>query len=632
MPSLQEVQLLPGSVPGVPSELLSSYSFDNCLDRLRGFFASLDASEPVAVRAAKAFVLGNGSVGKTQLTRLLCGLKFDENVPTTHGVDIIRQEIMPEDGEPIDLNLWDFGGQPLYHGTHALFLKDRSVYVIAWSPDHEDGTHEDRIGGEHENHPLDYWVDYAISTGGAKNAVLFVQTRCDDGKQALNLPLTDHDRLQKSLSYHDRRFISAKKELGRSDLIAGLARAADHVLKDHGYTVIPRSWQNVIDAIDKRRPGDCYTPTKQRQDTPLSEGKVRTLSKQEFEELATTCGVTDHFDVLLHYLNAIGAVFYRPKLFEDQVIVDQNWALEGVYAVLTRGEWFTRLLNQNGRFDAEELKRFVWDDQGYTDEEQQLFLRFMISCGMAFENYQIEGQPTVYIAPSALPSEDNLAQSAKAAWREDDKVIKTTYPFPCLHDGLLRSVIAAIGNILGESADYWNQGVQIYARSTPTIVARVYGKRTDKWQGNLTIETRFPTDQQEHTAKDLHQRIITTLSQHTTLPEPTGLQPTTDHDNDQKTEDTPCDDGNFGKEAHPLAVAAERTPNYTPISLYGKLKSLELHELELIRLSCEIDQSKLGGEAQAVDKKAAELIKICDRDNKIDQLAAAYDELIGPTQ
>jgi internalin A len=67
--------------------------------------------------------LGNGGAGKTQLFRRLRDLPFDPNIPTTHGVQL-GQTTVELDGcpEPVRLNLWDFGGQDIYHGSHALFL------------------------------------------------------------------------------------------------------------------------------------------------------------------------------------------------------------------------------------------------------------------------------------------------------------------------------------------------------------------------------------------------------------------------------------------------------------------------------------------------------------------------------
>jgi internalin A len=42
--------------------------------------------------------------------------------------------------EPVRLNLWDFGGQEIYHGTHTLFLQGQAVFLVLWTPELESQT------------------------------------------------------------------------------------------------------------------------------------------------------------------------------------------------------------------------------------------------------------------------------------------------------------------------------------------------------------------------------------------------------------------------------------------------------------------------------------------------------------
>jgi internalin A len=84
----------------------------------------------------KVLFLGNGGVGKTQLCRRLRDLEFDPSVPTTHGIQL-GEMALELDGfqEPVRLNLWDFGGQDIYHGSHTLFLHGQTVFLILWTPE-----------------------------------------------------------------------------------------------------------------------------------------------------------------------------------------------------------------------------------------------------------------------------------------------------------------------------------------------------------------------------------------------------------------------------------------------------------------------------------------------------------------
>ena len=58
------------------------------------------------------------------------------------------------------INVWDFGGQDIYHGTHALFLKSRAVFLIVWDRLTEQQPTYREGDLEFEHLPLQYWLDY----------------------------------------------------------------------------------------------------------------------------------------------------------------------------------------------------------------------------------------------------------------------------------------------------------------------------------------------------------------------------------------------------------------------------------------------------------------------------------------
>ncbi len=120
-PSLTE--LFASEVAGVPEEVFSHNSSDNCLPRLRSYFSELGLGAE-AENEVKVILLGNSHVGKTQLCRRFRSQSFDESVQSTHGVQIWRGELRSRAGDQeqtFQVNWWDFGGQDIYHGTHALF-------------------------------------------------------------------------------------------------------------------------------------------------------------------------------------------------------------------------------------------------------------------------------------------------------------------------------------------------------------------------------------------------------------------------------------------------------------------------------------------------------------------------------
>lgn len=68
-------------------------------------------------------IVGEGRAGKTSLLRRL--YQPDQPLPdedeTTKGIDIHRHDFPLANGRTFRLNVWDFGGQQIYHATHQFF-------------------------------------------------------------------------------------------------------------------------------------------------------------------------------------------------------------------------------------------------------------------------------------------------------------------------------------------------------------------------------------------------------------------------------------------------------------------------------------------------------------------------------
>ena len=163
--SLRDAILHDATLPGVPVEILSKEVWDNCLDRLRAHLADLSGDDE-AVGDVKLMILGNGRVGKTQICRRLRGEGFDEAVPSTHGIQVSSVPLAPQIFDaPVTLKIWDFGGQDIYHGTHALFLKSRAIFPLVWTSE---------VGGGAIPHP---WRLYLSQPAARLLADLYTHLR-----------------------------------------------------------------------------------------------------------------------------------------------------------------------------------------------------------------------------------------------------------------------------------------------------------------------------------------------------------------------------------------------------------------------------------------------------------------------
>lgn len=500
--NLTYLSLYQSSISGIPEELFGSAHRSNCLSMLRDYFQSTKTGV-VPLRNVKLFILGNGSVGKTQLGRMMKGRPYDDTVVTTHGIDIDRLTLLLSGTGQTTVNLWDFGGQPLYHGTHVLFLCSRAIYILAWSPEHEGGSHVDIYGVEHANQPLEYWVDYVRAAAGENSAALIVQTRCDRGVQrTTKLPVSDGrlaqfgDRLGPPLA------VSAKDGLGRDSLMLALTEAVDQVLRSGGNIEISAPWEKVINAIELMRPDDGLLPMAERTDlSKLKAGKRRFISYDEFTQLSKKNGVSVGIETLLYYMHSCGQVYHEPNRFDGIIIIDQNWMLEAIYTLFERKECRRQLLERKGRFTKEDIALWLWNAQGHSVETQDLFISFMISCGLCFKHYD-QGRIDHYIAPGALPDLSCLPLTVQRAWRDDWPKIVGILELGLLHDGITGYLISKVGTKLGPEADYWFGGVQLYDPED-NCVARIHAERGPGIAGRIFVDVRHPPNTDESRAQEI---------------------------------------------------------------------------------------------------------------------------------
>jgi internalin A len=123
--------------------------------------------------------------------------------------------------ESVRLNFWDFGGQEVYHGSHALFLQGQAVFLILWTPERECQTlcQEGDLSLRHRS--LSYWLDYLRTFAGVDNPVLLIQSQCDTRGNRAPLPPVRLDDFTALL----RLQVSAKTSLGLDSVRAGLKEA-----------------------------------------------------------------------------------------------------------------------------------------------------------------------------------------------------------------------------------------------------------------------------------------------------------------------------------------------------------------------------------------------------------------------
>jgi internalin A len=493
-PALERVAISPGpGLASIPAEVLSRSNGDNCLPRLRAHRADVAAgAEPL--RDVKVIVLGNGRIGKTQLCRRLRGLPFEEDADSTHGIGVSTAELPMPDGPPALLNLWDFGGQDLYHGTHALFMRTRAIFVVLWTPDSEQGVHE-HGGLRFEHRPLGYWLDYVRHLGGAQSPLLIVQNQCDGGLGRRPSP-PDSPALQ-ALAADGRCFqplgYSAKDQTGRDALLEALRLAVTALRGLQGQPLMGTNRIRVRDQLRAWRDADAALPG-------TAERRHRLVPFADFAALCEQQGVHDPAGYA-EVLHRAGELWYRPGHFGDRMILDQSWALREIYALFTREDGVHAILRGPGlagRFTRPLLDRLLWGRptahrDPLTAADQRVLLGLMAQSGICFVHRRSLDDPdaTEYIAPDLLPTRDTVARGIANRWdARAGQAAEAAFAFPFLTPAITRTVLSDLGDLAGEDADYWRYGLSLYDARTDSAAEIDEQPDAEGHGGRLALRTK----------------------------------------------------------------------------------------------------------------------------------------------
>jgi internalin A len=79
---------------------------------------------------AKIILIGQGNVGKSSLRTSLAERKCEKKQKKTEGLEVVEWDLKINDNRTVKFNIWDFGGQEIYHTTHQYFFDSRCLYLL----------------------------------------------------------------------------------------------------------------------------------------------------------------------------------------------------------------------------------------------------------------------------------------------------------------------------------------------------------------------------------------------------------------------------------------------------------------------------------------------------------------------
>lgn len=462
---LEELICYNCNVANIPEEFLSKSWGDNCLPRLNSYWKDL-AWGAEKLDQYKIIILGNGSVGKTQIARWLCQENYDDEIKSTHGIEIKKCSLdFIGLSKKFEARIWDFGGQDIYHGTHALFMRTRAIFIICWNKEYE--------ANNNGNYPLQYWHNYVKQLGKKDSPIIIVETQCDDG-------------FPSSIRHHVKGanisslYFSAKTNTNSDKFKKAIEEAILIVKAQNEDKEIGPGAKEIIKNIE-------YW-VKEDELKNIHECKHIKITIKEFEDICANNKKVSNPSHLLEFLHDIGLVFYVDYHQTREIIIHQKWALNAMYTILDRDNNFYNIKKSRGRFSLNDLKE-SWKE--YSESEQKLFISLMLQCEIIFKYIENNRGQQVYIAPNLLPErDDDIDMHIKASWNNSEQHHEETINFNLMHDGLMRSIICNIGDKAKFNAEYWKSGIFFYDKEYNAPCLIEFKPKLDIWRGFIIIKTQ----------------------------------------------------------------------------------------------------------------------------------------------
>jgi len=359
---------------------------------------------------AKLLIIGESGAGKTTLVKKIqdLGYQLQSDEVSTEGIDVIQWYFPIQNSKKFCVNIWDFGGQEIYHATHQFFLTKRSLYALVADTRKEDTD-------------FYYWLNVAELLS-ENSPLLIIKNEKQERKREIN------ERQLRGEFTNLKETLATNFATNRG--LPEILNTIQHYIQNlpHVGTELPKSWVKVRKALEKN---DCNY-----------------ISLDEYLKICKKNGFTRQEDALQlsGYLHDLGVClhFQDDDLLIRTVILKPTWGTDAVYKVLDNAQ----VVEDLGRFTREDLKA-IWHEDKYTTMRPEL-LRLMMNFKLC---YEIRGSQNVYIAPQLL-----TPNQPEYAWDEVENLF-LRYEYEFMPKGILTRFIVEMHSLIEHPTLVWKTGV-----------------------------------------------------------------------------------------------------------------------------------------------------------------------------
>ena len=372
--------------------------------------------------------MGEADSGKTTLAKKIKNLNYKLQLQkeSTEGIDVIKWSFDLENERNFDVNIWDFGGQEVYHATHQFFLTKRSLYALV-------------VDNRKEDDNLEYWLNVVELLSNNSPLIIVKNEKQDRVRQILQKALRGQfENLKETLATN----LENNRDLDK------ILKEIKHYISNlnHIGTALPKTWVKVRQALES--------------------DPRNYISLQEYYDICEQNGFTQLKDKLqlsgyLHFQDEKNSLLY------ETVILKPEWGTDAVYKVLDNKE----VINNQGCFNYSDLDK-IWSDEKYAAMQGRL-LELMTKFQLC---YKIPQSQDTFIAPQLLSVEP-----PNYNWNDTNNLI-LRYKYPdFMPKGIITRFIVVMHQWIDENPEkrqyVWRSGVVLNKDETKVEVIEYYGKR-----------------------------------------------------------------------------------------------------------------------------------------------------------
>lgn len=444
LPKLINLSLRYNPLELPPPEIAVERSYDDSnIFKIRKYFKEYLGGKSDYLFEIKLLLIGEGRVGKTSISKKLSIPKYllkDEE--STNGIEIKPWIISKKDFEKtqdsilspsknLRINIWDFGGQEIYHATHQFFLTKRSLYLLVTESRQED-KHEDFY----------YWLN-SIKVFGDNSPTIIIQNKCD--QPIKDIPLKELKSVFPNIQFLHR--VSCKNNFGITDLKNEIKKLITNTnLLPHLGTPLPKIWVDIRREIENiQDSGKDYISYIEY---------LSICNKYEMEE--------ERAIFLIEFFHDIGVVLYFKDDFilKDTVFVNHEWVTNSVYKVLDNKQ----IIANYGNFTTNDLES-VWKLNRFYNKRIEL-LTLMKKFELCFELSK-----DTFLVPQLLQVDE-----IEHNWTDSKDSLNYYFQYKFMPKGILTRLIVKRNNDIFNSI-YWRYGVILEYSNTKAIIREKYFDR-----------------------------------------------------------------------------------------------------------------------------------------------------------